>query len=215
MFENEKIIIRDFLSNNRILLAYDEDNYYTSHTTLCCLLKCQIPEKFDENELKLSKNFNLKYIFGVLSSNIAEYYFKLLHSNGMHVYVNDLRQIPVLNISKEVQNEFIDIINCILDLNLELYREIKNFHESLNTDKISRKLKSYYTLSYKEFNKHLKRRGIKNNISREMFDESVLNVNTLLLKISNLEDKLNTKFYKLYDFTPEDIETVEKYLDLY
>ena len=215
MFENEKIIIRDFLSNNRILLAYDEDNYYTSHTTLCCLLKCQIPEKFDENQLKLSKNFNLKYIFGVLSSNIAEYYFKLLHSNGMHVYVNDLRQIPVLNISKEVQNEFIDIINSILDLNLELYREIKNFHESLNTDKISRKLKSYYTLSYKEFNKHLKRRGIKNNISREMFDESVLNVNTLLLKISNLEDKLNTKFYKLYDFTPEDIETVEKYLDLY
>lgn len=215
MFENEKIIIRDFLSNNRILLAYDENNYYTSHTTLCCLLKCQLPDKFEENELKLSKKFNLKYIFAVLSSNITEYYFKLLHSNGMHVYVNDLRKMPVLNISKEVQNEFIDIINSILDLNCELHSEIKNFHKSLNTDKISRKLKSYYTLSYSEFTKHLKRRGIKNNISPELFDESVFNVNTLLLKISTLEDKLNTKFYRLYDFTPEDIETVEKYLGLY
>ena len=215
LFDNEKIIVRDFLSNNKILMAYDVNNYYTSHTTLCCLLKCQLPNKFSESEAELSCNFSLKFIFAMLSSNLCEYYFKLLYSNGMHVYVNDLRMLPVADINIKSQKYFESVINDLLKLTDEMYGEIESFYEYIGKSNLTRKLKNYYNLSYAEFSSQLKQKGITINSNTEnLFNRSCGIVRNLLVKIDYCESRINSKFYDIYGLTPDEVKQIEKYIQL-
>ena len=215
LFDNEKIIVRDFLSNNKILLAYDENNYYTSHTTLCCLLKCQLPNKFSKSEAELSQNFNLKFIFAMLSSNLCEYYFKMLYSNGMHVYVNDLRMLPVADINIKTQQDFISIINELLKFSEEMYSEINSFYEYIGRSNLTRKLKNYYNLSYDEFLAQLKQKDFKiNNNTEKVFNRSCEIINELLLKINHCECEINSKFYDFYSLSEDEVKQIENYIVL-
>ena len=213
LFENEKIIIRDILSDRKFLIAYDDKGFYTSHTATCCLLKSHLPHKFNTDEIHLSKKFDLKYVYGFLISKVVEFYFKVLISSGIHVYVNDIRQLPIVQIDKKSQKKFINLVDDILKLNEEFYSELNSFYNYLNHDKLSRKLKKYYELNLKSFKKELSKIKIDYTPSlvRE-FKKSVSNVKKITDMINEKENQLNQAIYELYSFSSDEIEIIESFV---
>ena len=214
LFENEKIVFRDISSQNKILAAYDDKHYYTSHTASCCLLKYNFPNKFDEKEVEFSKNFDLKYILGFVLSDLVEFYFKVLISSSMHVYINDIRQIPIMPINKKSQEKFTEIVNEIIKLNENLYININSFHQELYPNRISRKLLKYYELDFDMFLDEINKFNIPYSEGLKIkFKSSKHTVNDLLDKINNLKKQLNKSIYELYDLNHDEIEIIEKLLD--
>ena len=211
LFENEKIIIRDISPDGKIYATYDNDNYYTSHTVSCCLLKHSISERFEESEVLFSKDFDLKYILALISSKLSQFYFKILISSSMHVYVNDLKQLPVIALDKNSQNKFVYMVDEILKINEEIYDEINNFHNFLGLDKVSRKLKKYYLLDLDVFKRELLRKNIKITSDIENhFNISKDKIKPLLLNLDDVKNNLDKAVYELYDLTSDEIEIIEK-----
>ena len=214
LFENDKIVIRDILSNNHFLIAYDYNHYYTSHTTSICLLKHQLPDLYSDEECELSKNFNLKYVFGFLTSKVVEFYFKLFISSEIHIYVNDIRRLPIVQIPLDYQEEFTYIVDELLNLNDNFYREINSFYRFLNKDKLSRKLQKYYLLDVSAFKSELKKINLplSSDILKE-FLKSVSHVNHLISEINYFESQLNVMIYELYEFSDNEIQIIEEFIN--
>ena len=201
LFENEKIIFKDVSSD--LVFAYDSQHYYTSHTASCCLLKTQLPHLYPNENSK----FKLKYVYAFLSTKIVEFYFKILISSDLHVYVNDIRKLPLYDIDINIQNDFIEIIDEILKLVDEIHYYKNLFISSLNIDKPSRKIRYFNTLSYNEFDREFK--------NSKLFKDDFLKysklINILIGEVKKLDDKLNFLAYELYDFSDSEIEIIEKY----
>ena len=201
LFENEKIIFKDVTSN--LIFAYDINHYYTSHTTSCCLLKTQLPHIYPNEKSK----FKLKYIYAFLSTKIVQFYFKILISSDLHVYVNDIRKLPLLDIDFLIQNDFIETIDEILKLIDEIYYYKNLFISSLKIDKPSRKIRHFYTLSFDEFEKEYKN---SKKFKSDFLKYSKL-INIRIGEVEKLDSKLNSLAYEIYDFSQNEIEIIEKY----
>ena len=214
LFENDKIVIRDILSNNHFLIAYDNKHYYTSHTISICLLKYNLPNIYSDEKCDLSKKFDLKYVFGFLTSNVIEFYFKLFISSEIHIYVNDIRRLPILQIPLEIQEEFVFIVDELLNLNDDFYSEINSFYSFLNQDKLSRKLQKYYKLDVYTFKRELKKINLhlSSDILKE-FLKSVSHINHLISDINYFENQLNVMIYELYKFSDIEIQLIEEFIN--
>ena len=214
LFENDKIVIRDILSNNHFLIAYDKNHYYTSHTTSICLLKHQLPDIYSDEKCELSNEFDLKYVFGFLSSNVVEFYFKLFISSEIHIYVNDIRRLPIVQIPLEHQREFVSIVDELLNLNDNFYLEINSFLSFLNQDKLSRKLQKYYLFDVSTFNNELNKinLSLSSDILKE-FLKSVSHVNHLISEINYFESQLNVMIYDLFEFSDNEIQIIEEFIN--
>ena len=223
LFENEKIIIRDISGEKGILAVYDNLNYYTSHTTSCCLLKHILSDKInDESGIELSKNFNLKFILAIINSSLLDFYFKMMISSGIHVYLNDLRELRIYPVPLEKQEPFIENVNTMLHLNRDLQDEINSFHtwlhRTFNVEKLSKKLEKYYKLDFEGFLKEIKKQkvDIKPRKTQEIleteFNKSLKVTNPLLQKIKETDREIDKMVYDLYGLTPEEEEIVEENL---
>ena len=215
LFEKEKIVIRDILSNNHFLIAYDSNHYFTSHTTSICFLKSQLPDLYGGDESELSEDFDLKYVFGFLTSKVVEFYFKLFISSEIHLYVNDIRRLPIVNAPKDFQDEIVYITNQLLLLNEDLHLELNSFYQFLNYNKLSRKLKKYYLLDVSEFECELNKKNL--SLSPKILKEflkSVSHINHLNSEIKYFEDQLDRLIYDLYDFSSSEIQIIEEFIDL-
>ena len=214
LFENEKLIFRDISSHSKIMASYDDKHYYTSHTTSCCLLKYQLPDRFSDSEVEYSKKFDLKYILGLVCSKLSEFYFKVLLSSSMHVYINDIRQLPIVLCDEKTQKDLINLVNEILQLNENVYDIINLFYEELKITRISRKLKKYYELDLDTFLKEIKNYNISDTeYLKNIFLKSKNAVNLIFAQIDELDNKLNKAIYELYDLNNNEIELIENFTD--
>ena len=128
----------------------------------------------------------------------------------MHVYINDIRRMPIIPIQKISQDNIVNIVDEILKLNMELNEEIKRFHELFNF-KLSRKLIKYYTLSFEEFTQELIKKNATNLMFLEKeFEKSTAIVNPIIERINTLKSQLNYVIYGLYELTPKEIRLIER-----
>ena len=103
-FELAKIMIRDITGTYRVEAAYDADGYYCDHTVLCALRKCDVAEwkPASEQELQRSKQFDPRFLAGVIASSCVSRYFYLVLTGegvrtggGFHTYPETIRNFPV------------------------------------------------------------------------------------------------------------------------
>lgn len=129
IFESEKIITPDISDKSNF--TYDESNYFCLNTCYVIALNESYKEKHKEY---------LKYILGLLNSNVLEFYFKQIstHVRGMYFrYFREyLEPLPIKEITKEnvpLANEIVHNVDQILQFNkqlTDLERKIKKFPES-------------------------------------------------------------------------------------
>ncbi|MDM8566553.1 TaqI-like C-terminal specificity domain-containing protein, partial [Candidatus Halobeggiatoa sp. HSG11] len=208
-FLEPRVLIRE-ITNCYLFCTYTEEEYYNTPSII--------------NIVQLGNSLNLKYLLTILNSKMMGWY----HNNtspkakkGLFpkILVNDVRNLPISEISEIEQSKFIDKANQMFSLNKELQTEKSNFlntlQEEKGIEKITKKLNTFYEMEYDAFKKELAKQKVKislgneNNEWREYFNATTQKINQLQTQIDSTDREINKMVYKLYGLTEEEIEIVE------
>lgn len=134
--QKEKLLIRDI--GKRLPATYDDKKNYCMDTIYVLFLK-----------EKCKNKFNLKYVLGILNSNLIEFYFRKIFGT-VHVGSNYQRykrqfliNLPIKVVSSDKQLKIAQLVSKILTLNTELENlENKTTDEKDSLEKEVEKLDS-------------------------------------------------------------------------
>jgi hypothetical protein len=126
--------------------------------------------------------------------------------------------LPIIEISVDEQQPFIEKADAMLTLNKELQKVSYKFQNMIkrkfNLEALSSKLEDWYLLTYGEFIKELAKKKVK--ISNrdeadwdEYFVEEAKIAQDLKSKITTTDKEIDAMVYKLYNLTIEEIKIVE------
>ena len=121
LFENKKLMFINIVKDN-LRFAYDDSGFYNSHTVINCvrldlLVKAQhttAVRAIKKANLEIAKEFDYKFLLGVLNSQAVNWYFTTFLSEGLHFYPDDAKQLPIPKISRAEQRPFIRLVDQIL-----------------------------------------------------------------------------------------------------
>ena len=121
LFENKKLMFINIVKDN-LRFAYDDSGFYNSHTVINCvrldlLVKAQhttAVRAIKKANLEIAKEFDYKFLLGVLNSQAVNWYFTTFLSEGLHFYPDDAKQLPIPKISRAEQRPFIRLVDEIL-----------------------------------------------------------------------------------------------------
>jgi len=150
LFENNKIIIRVISGEkNRLLVAYDENKFYTNHTCNHLVLwsneikqlqnpgkKWKIIEKHD---------FSLLYLTGILGSKLMSYYFSKFIATGTlqgtysAINPEELRGFPIKDCSKSQKEKIIYLVKKLLVSESNKHADKKNI-ENMDSESEVKKI---------------------------------------------------------------------------
>lgn len=141
IFEREKILTRQ--TADKIIATIDNDNYYYANTI--------------HGTTIINHDFLPKYVLAILNSSLITWYYQSTTAEEGKVFaqikINLLKLLPIRNAKIEIQNEFILIVNKILELtqsdnyleNQEKQNAVKEYEKQI--DLMVYKL---YDLTYEE-----------------------------------------------------------------
>jgi len=201
LFEKEKIIYREISSEPNF--TFDSSNYFLGNTAY----------------ILNSDSIDLKYILGLLNSNVLFWTFKQICYNlgktGFRFIKIFVEQLPI-KINENYEEEVINIVNEILELNNKIrFNELNLFSylkKNLGIMDFSKKLELFYLLNEKQFIKEIKK-------VNEEFDEiellTIFNLSKNNIQQLNEEFKiknhdLNQIIYKIYELDEEEIKIIEE-----
>ena len=173
------------------------------------------------NELEdISKRFDLKYIQAIMNSNLCKYYLNTIRSSRIEYYTSpdELKLMPIKNISSEQQTEIGHYVEDIINSNLKLSNEINSFKKwmwrNYNIDKLSKKLENYYEYDFETFLKEVKKKvkipqRKQQELLEDEFNNSLAIIERLQNKIKELVETIDNIVYELYELTPKEIEIIE------
>ena len=232
-FEPEKIVVKKVSGKEGLIAAYDDNSYYTDDSLCCVTLKHNFKDVdqkilkkhkliLDDESMNNSLKYNLKYILAFINSNVTNFYFKNMIGYDLNVYPTNILELPFIDLTKDNQKTFIDLVDNILSSNQELINEIKSFHKWIKrTFKIdlSSNLENYYGNDFNYFIEELenkkintKPRDIQELLEKE-YDNSLSIINHLKNEIHKSEIQMNQLIYDLYDLTSEEIKIIENSLN--
>jgi hypothetical protein len=122
LFENEKIIFINVVKD-RLRFAYDNGNYYNSHTVINCvrydLLKnvnfISVKRALKDVDVSFSKSYHYKFLLAILNSNLLNWYFISFLSESLHFYPDDAKNLPIIKLTELSQQPFISVVSQILE----------------------------------------------------------------------------------------------------
>jgi adenine-specific DNA-methyltransferase len=137
LFESEKIVISKVTGDEGIISTYDMEGYYTDDSLCCCILKHRLSDKevsflgkrkikILPEEVKLSRQYSLKYILGLINSKLLNFYFQKLLSYKLNVYPESIEQLPICHVDfddtndKKRHNDLVALVDRMLELNKRL-----------------------------------------------------------------------------------------------
>ena len=74
--------------------------------------KPDLPQR--EKLEKTSRRFALKFLLGVMNSNVARDFLRANRRSNIHIYPNDWKQLPIPNVSPEEQTPIVELVDKIL-----------------------------------------------------------------------------------------------------
>ena len=207
-FTDRKIIIRQ--TSNKIIAAIDNKQFLNMNNAHDLIIK-------EGNDL------SLEYILALLNSKLLNYiYGQLVPEEGSvfsEVKIVNLKKLPVPLISLSEQKMFIEKVNEIIDINVELQEEINNFKKWLkrtfNIEKLSKKLEYYYLLDFETFLQEVKKKKVNTNsrntqnLLESEFNGSLNIIHPLQKDVSEIDKDINQLVYELYDINEENRKIIE------
>jgi type I restriction-modification system DNA methylase subunit len=207
IYENEKILIRRI--GNKIVSAYDNNNFYNV---------CDVYNLLNKD----SSISSLKYLTLLLNSKLINYFYDVKFKSVKILFpkipIQNLKLLPIKQISLSDQQPFIEKAETMLQKNKELQTIKTNFIKVLQsqytTININTKLNNWNELSFKDFSKELEKQKIKLTLSEkaellQYFETEQTKANTIQQTITQTDKEIDTMVYKLYELTDEEIKIVE------
>lgn len=204
--QSEKLLMRQ--TSDSLRLVYDSESYYPQNSIF-------IITSFNE---KLS----LKYLLLLLNSRLLNFIYSVYNPQKGKTFAeikpSIIKKLPIVILSKENQQPFIEKADTMLELNKELQSLAHKFQRTLQRkfelEKLSKKLESWYELSFAEFVKELKKKKIKLSLSEEAewedyFLQEQQKALALKQQIDNTDNEIDKMVYELYGLTDEEIKIVE------
>ena len=122
LFENKKLMFINVVKDS-LRFAYDDEGFYNSHTVVNCVrldllsgashISARRAVRSSDN--KISKQYDYKFLLGVLNSGFTNWYFLSFLSESLHFYPNDAKALPIPHASFEQQAPIIELVDQILD----------------------------------------------------------------------------------------------------
>ncbi|MBP6425384.1 MAG: N-6 DNA methylase [Flavobacterium sp.] len=208
-FTKERILVREIISKN-LYCGYTNEEYY--NTPSCVNI-------IDNKEI-----LNLKATLSILNSSLIGWYCKKVSpkaNKGLFpkILVNDIKNIPLFEISKENQQPLIQKADSMLKLNSELQEQSQKIQRTIQRkfelEELPKKLQDWYKLPYAEFIKELAKKKVKLSLSQEAewedyFMQESKKALELKATIDATDKAIDTMVYELYGLSEEEIEIVEK-----
>ena len=208
-FVNKRILIRE-ITKDKLFACYTEEEFYNTPSLINVINEKDILE--------------LKYILTIINSKLLGWYHNKTSpkaNKGLFpkILVNDVRNLPLVNISLEKQQPFIEKADKMLSLNKELQDLSQKFQRMLlrkfDLEKLSTKLQEWYLLDFSDFIKELKRLKVKLSLSQESeweeyFLEEKSKAVAIDSEIKNTDKEIDSMVYRLYDLTDEEIKIIEE-----
>ncbi len=208
-FVNKRILIRE-ITKDKLFACYTEEEFYNTPSLINVINEKDILE--------------LKYILTIVNSKLLGWYHNKTSpkaNKGLFpkILVNDVRNLPLVNIPLEKQQPFIEKADKMLFLNKELQDLSQKFQRMLlrkfDLEKLSTKLQEWYLLDFSDFIKELKRLKVKLSLSQESeweeyFLEEKLKAVAIDSEIKATDKEIDSMVYKLYDLTDEEIKIIEE-----
>ena len=208
-FVNKRILIRE-ITKDKLFACYTEEEFYNTPSLINVINEKDILE--------------LKYILTIINSKLLGWYHNKTSpkaNKGLFpkILVNDVRNLPLVNIPLEKQQPFIEKADKMLSLNRELQDLSQKFQRMLlrkfDLEKLSTKLQEWYLLDFSDFIKELKRLKVKLSLSQESeWEEYFLEEKSKAIavdsEIKNTDKEIDSMVYKLYDLTDEEIIIIEE-----
>ena len=208
-FVNKRILIRE-ITKDKLFACYTEEEFYNTPSLINVINEKDILE--------------LKYILTIINSKLLGWYHNKTSpkaNKGLFpkILVNDVRNLPLVNIPLEKQQPFIEKADKMLSLNRELQDLSQKFQRMLlrkfDLEKLSTKLQEWYLLDFSDFIKELKRLKVKLSLSQESeWEEYFLEEKSKAIAIDSeikaTDKEIDSMVYKLYDLTDEEIKIIEE-----
>ena len=208
-FVNKRILIRE-ITKDKLFACYTEEEFYNTPSLINVINEKDILE--------------LKYILTIVNSKLLGWYHNKTSpkaNKGLFpkILVNDVRNLPLVNIPLEKQQPFIEKADKMLFLNKELQDLSQKFQRMLlrkfDLEKLSTKLQEWYLLDFSDFIKELKRLKVKLSLSQESeWEEYFLEEKSKAIavdsEIKNTDKEIDSMVYRLYDLTDEEIKIIEE-----
>ena len=148
-FEEPKILVRQVISD--YLFAYlDKEKYYADQSLY-------VITNFRNS------NHSLEFYTLILNSKLYGFYFRKFYSEEDDLFpkikVNELKELPIKQISETSQQPYIQKAEQMCSLNRDLQMQLGKFQGNLqrefSLETLSKKLKTWYQLSYNDLLKEL------------------------------------------------------------
>ncbi|MEW6607487.1 MAG: N-6 DNA methylase [bacterium] len=216
LFENEKLVISEVTGKKGLIACFDNERFYTDHSLSLCVLKhklCAIEQSvlrkhkiyIKEDEIKTSKNYDLKYLLGFINSKLINFYFYLMLGYELNVYPESIEQIPIYKIdfdnqdSKAVYDELVKLVDEMLGLHKQKNEIGKNFDQLINNypDYEALSLKDAY-YSKAEYSKYIeKKAGISAQTEAQITGIKIYEENESIIFKVDSEPQIHTPVLEL------------------
>jgi hypothetical protein len=205
LFESPKIVMRR--TDDELMATYDESGAIGINSVHC---------------IQLSNNASspdMLFVLGLLNSKLLNFVFR---TNNFHMVGKPMAEVKVVYVERlpyrhslDTEKEIVEKVKAILELNTALQQRTSNLSQLLNaeygTGDILKKIRRWWQLDFSDFTKSLK---INLSLSQkdellQFFDKYKTELQALDDEIQKIDNEIDQLVYKLYDLTPEEIQTVE------
>lgn len=165
-----------------------------------------------------------KYMLGLLNSTFMSWYYRAVHPLEVgkpmaEVKKRFIEELPLAIGSEQQQKDLENVVDHILTLCHKRYEMKKIFLKYLmrmyEPKKITEKLESFDTLSFKEFCQELKKQKVKLSASAQMdlmllFDEKAQEVAEISSQICDLQTQLDEIVFQIYEIDIESAKHIKE-----
>ena len=122
LFDNPKLVgLRTLSDIGKLRFIYDNKGYYCNDSVVILTLwylfenvnNSTIKRNISNEKIELSKEFDYKYLQGVLNSKLIKFYVNELFYDRTHFYPNQMKALPIKKASSAIQQLFITLVNMI------------------------------------------------------------------------------------------------------
>jgi hypothetical protein len=212
-----KIVVRQIGAPEPIF-AFDKYGYATLNTMYSIVVKN-------------TEKFSYKYLLSILDSSLIKKWWMSIFSDNKDLFPkikgNQLKEIPIKNISFEEQQPFITLADRMLTLNANLQTKRQRFLKRLSdnftvtTNKglqplvITNALERFEELEFKQFLAELQKQKIMLSLKQqdeweEYFTDYKTECTIFVSQITATDEEIDRLVYALYGLTEEEVRLVER-----
>lgn len=207
-FTQERILVRE-ITADKLFCMYIKEELYNNPSLI--------------NIINVRSILNLKYSLSILNSKLIGWLHNKISpkaNKGLFpkILINDVRNIPLIEIDKNAQEIFIIKSDIMIQLNKDLQEQTQKFISLLQSDfqleKPSKKIEDFYLLDWSDFNKELQKNkitllGISKDDWFDRFERFKKLALELKTRIDQTDKEIDRMVYELYGLTQEEIQIVE------